>query len=150
MRDVDQIIKRLLDEGRLRVDTDTGSVFATRSNTPNKPIGTLTRKGYLRACLTVDGQQVHVMVHRVVWIAEHGVPEPGLQIDHGRRGKTCNALSNLEAVPGVENMRRAAADGKFRHVGRRDGIRDHAGRFGKKAAGRLLDGRTHDEFPGEA
>lgn len=95
MRNVDSIIKRLLDEARLRVDLETGEVFAPRSNTPCKPIGTLTRKGYLRACINVDGKQVHVMLHRVVWICAHGVPEPQLQIDHGPRGKSCNAPSNL-------------------------------------------------------
>lgn len=147
MRNVDSIIKRLLDEARLRVDLETGEVFAPRSNTPCKPIGTLTRKGYLRACINVDGKQVHVMLHRVVWICAHGVPEPQLQIDHGPRGKSCNAPSNLEAVTGVENMRRATVAGAFQGVGRRDGIRDHKGRFGKKIAGRLLDGIEHNGFP---
>lgn len=111
MRDVDQIIVRLLEAGRLRVDFETGNVFAPKSNTPDKPIGTLTAKGYLRACINFDGRQVHVMLHRVVWIAANGVPPVTHQIDHGPRGKAINALSNLEAVPGPENMRRAAASG---------------------------------------
>ena len=116
MRDVDQLIVRLLDAGRLRVDFVTGHVFAPRSNTPDKPIGTLTAKGYLRACVNFEGQQVHVMLHRVVWIAAHGIPPRGYEIDHGPAGKAVNAISNLEAVPGQENMRRAVVHGLMRPV----------------------------------
>lgn len=111
MRDVDQIIMRLLDLGRLRVDFETGHVFAPKSNTPDKPIGTLTAKGYLRACLNFEGRQVHVMLHRVVWIAANGIPPETHQIDHGPRGKAINALSNLDAVTGQENIRRAVVGG---------------------------------------
>lgn len=147
MRDVDSIIVRLLADGRLRVDIATGNVFAARSNTPAKAIGTMTRKGYLRACVNIEDGRVHVMLHRVVWIAANGVPPPGMQIDHGPLGKACNAIANLDLVTGVENMRRATRAGAFRAVGRRDGIRAKDGRFAKKAAGRLLDGVEHNGFP---
>ena len=148
MRDIDGVIARLLYEGRLVVDFETGDVFAPKSNTPNKPIGTFTAKGYLRACINYEGRQVHLMLHRVVWIAAHGIPPEGHQIDHGTEGKAMNALRNLEAVSGGENMRRAARNG-LTNGGWRDGPRDkRTGRFiGKKAAGRLLDGRTWDQMP---
>lgn len=147
MRNVDQAIQQLLTKGFLQVDSESGNVYASRSNTPLKPIGTLTKKGYLRACITLDGKQIHVMLHRVVWISVNGIPGRGLQIDHGKRGKVCNAIANLEAVTHDENMRRAAASGFFKHVGRRDGVRDCKGRFGKQTAGRLLDGREWNGVP---
>lgn len=151
MRDVDEIIKSLLDQGRLRVDFETGHVYSPRSNTPKKPIGTITHKGYLRACINHSGRQVHVMLHRVVWIAANGIPPKGYQIDHGPGGKAVNALRNLEAVAGLENMRRAARDG-LTNGGWKNAPRDPStGRFiGKARAGRLLDGVEHNGMPGSA
>jgi hypothetical protein len=148
MRNVDVIILKLLGLGRLQVDFGTGLVYAPRSNTPSKPIGTLTKKGYLRACINFKGHQVHAMVHRVVWVAANGAVPDGMQIDHRNTIKTDNHPDNLEAVPQPTNMARAAAAGLCRGNGRKDGIRDAKGRFGKKHAGRLLDGREWSEMPG--
>lgn len=144
----DQLILDLIATGRLRVDADAGLVYAPKSNTPSKQVGALTRKGYLRLCITVAGRQHHFMVHRIVWVSVHGPIPSGHEIDHADRVKTNNRIGNLEAVPGVVNMQRATKAGAFGNVGRRDGIRDAKGRFGfKKAAGRLLGGREWSEFP---
>lgn len=143
----DLAILALIECGRLRVDAKSGHIYAPLSNTPDKPAGSLTKKGYLRICLNVLGRQMHFMAHRIVWVSVHGPLAPGLQIDHGPAGKSVNRIDNLDAVSGRENMRRAKVAGAFRHVGRRDGIRDTNGRFGKKAAGRLLDGREWNEVP---
>jgi hypothetical protein len=143
----DLAILALIESGRLRVDAHAGLVYAPKSNTPDKPIGCVTAKGYLRACINVGGKQMHFMVHRIVWVSVNGPVPKGHQVDHGDTDKQNNAISNLEAVTGRVNMARAKAAGLFRHVGRRDGVRDSKGRFGKKAAGRLLDGREWSEFP---
>jgi len=143
----DLAILSLIEAGRLRVDAEAGDVFAPKSNTPDKPIGALTAKGYLRACINVGGKQMHFMVHRIVWVSVNGPVPPGHQIDHGDTVKSNNRIGNLEAVPGAVNMARAKAAGLFRGVGRKDGVRDAKGRFGKKAAGRLLDGVEHNGVP---
>ena len=143
----DAEIVALIKQGRLRVNAEEGLVFAPRSNTPDKSVGALTRKGYLRVCIDVAGRQRHFMVHRIVWVSLHGPVPDGMQIDHGNGIKSDNRIDNLEAVTGDENMKRGVAAGAFKNVGRRDGIRDAKGRFGKKRAGRLLDGRTWDQFP---
>ena len=143
----DLAILALIESGRLRVDADAGLVFAPKSNTPDKPIGALTAKGYLRACISVAGKQMHFMVHRIVWVSVNGPVPPWHQIDHCDTVKTNNRIGNLDAVLGVVNMARAKAAGLCRANGRKDNARDEKGRFGKKAAGRLLDGRTHDGFP---
>lgn len=144
----DAIIATMLRDGRLCVDMDTGEVFSPRSNTPNKPIGALTKKGYLRTCLHVDGKSVFVMIHRVVCIATHGLhPDAGIQVNHINGRKADNAPSNLEWASHQENMAHASRTGTHRGVGRRDGVRDKFGRFGAKAAGRLLDGVEHNAFP---
>lgn len=147
MESSDGLIVTLIAMGRLCVDAANGLVFAPQSNTPTKPCGALTRKGYLRVCVSVNGKQAHLLAHRIVWVSQHGPLPEGHEVDHVNTIKTDNRLTNLESVTGPENMRRGATNGCFERVGRRDGIRDSKGRFGKKAAGRLLDGRTWDEMP---
>lgn len=142
----DLAILSLIESGRLRIDADAGLVYAPKSNTPEKPIGAVTKKGYLRACITVSGKQMHFMVHRIVWVAVNGPVPPGHQVDHNDTDKQNNRIGNLEAVTGTVNMGRAAAAGLCKG-GRTDGIRDNKGRFGKKRAGRLLDGVQHDGYP---
>jgi hypothetical protein len=143
----DHMILNLIANGRLRVDARQGLVFAPKSNTPNKPCGAITKKGYVRICLNVNGKQLHFMAHRIVWVSVNGPVPDGHQIDHENTAKADNRIANLECVTGLENMRRGAEKGCFKNVGRRDGIRDEKGRFGKKRAGRQLDGRTWDEYP---
>lgn len=144
----DQMILDLIAVGRLRVDAEAGLVYAPKSNTPGKPVGAQTKKGYLRLCTNIAGRQHHFMVHRIVWVSVNGPVPDGHEVDHIDRVKTDNRISNLEAVPGSVNMDRAVKAGAFQNVGRRDGIRDEKGRFGfKSRAGRLLDGREHSEMP---
>lgn len=138
----------LIESGRLRVEPERGLVFAPRSNTPNKPAGTRTAKGYIRVCLTLCGKQMHLMAHRIIWVSANGPVPPGKQIDHLNGDKADNRLCNLEAVSCLENMSRAARDGRT-NGGWRNGPRDpQTGQFvGKHRAGRLLDGREWTEFP---
>lgn len=133
MHDSDGIIIWLLDAGRLSVNTDTGQVFSSRSNTPEKPLGALTRKGYLRTLINVDGQPHSILIHRVVCIAAHGPAPVGKAfVNHKNAFKTDNRAQNLEWVSHVENMSHASAMGTHRFVGRRDNNRDQKGRFGRK------------------
>lgn len=122
-------VPRLVDIGRLRVDFDTGLIYSEASNTPDRSLGSLTRKGYLRVCVVVDGKQAHALAHRVVWCAANGPVPNGMQIDHLNGEKTDNRLANLQCVSGDENMKRAAKAG-FTNGGWRDGPRDPVtGRF---------------------
>ncbi len=145
----DETIQVLIQLDRLRVNAGLGLVYAMNSNTPERPIGATTRKGYLRACINFRGRQRHFMVHRIVWVSAHGPIPRGWEVDHKNGKKTDNRLKNLEAVPGCINMHRAVKAGCFTGNGRRDGLRDEKGRFGKKKAGRELDGRTWNELPKE-
>lgn len=143
----DAIIRELMAGGRLKIDASAGLVYAPKSNTPNRSISAVIKKGYLRACLNIAGKQVHFMVHRIVWVALHGPIPDGYQIDHRDGDKQNNSIANLEAVPPAVNMQRAKEAGLYAGNGRRDGVRDASGRFGKKRAGRLLDGVLHDAYP---
>ncbi len=149
----DDLILRLIAQERLTIDAVRGLVFASKSNTPRVPAGCRTVKGYLRICVNTDGRRRHIMAHRVVWVSVYGPVEDGWQIDHLNGQKDDNRIMNLEAVLGAVNMKRAKTAGRFVTCGiaNRGAPRDPKGRFlprvGKKAAGRLLDGREHMEMP---
>lgn len=143
----DQMILILISSGRLCVDAKSGMVYAPKSNTPLRAVGAATKKGYRRLYVSICNQQLHFMIHRIVWVSVNGPVPEGFEVDHLNRDKADNRIENLEVVTGKENMRRATIAGAFAGVGRCDGIRDSKGRFGKKAAGRMLDGRTWEEFP---
>jgi HNH endonuclease len=78
--------------------------------------------------------------HLLVWVSA-GLPAPthGLLLHHLNGDKTDNRLANLVCVSRSEHNRL--------HMQGRE--RDSLGRLmPKRAAGRLLDGREHNEFPG--
>lgn len=113
----DRCAAEMISIGRLLVDVETGTVLSTASNTPTKAIGSLTKKGYLIAAITWHGKLCQSMIHRIVWIAAHGIPaDPALQINHINGNKLDNRLANLELVTGLENMRHAARCGLTRHL----------------------------------
>lgn len=147
----DEIVFALLGSGRLSVTLEAGFVWSSKANNQNKPLGSLTKKGYLRTCINFDGHRIFPMLHRVIWIAANGVPPRRMTIDHLNGVKSDNRLCNLELVDSGENMRRGKVAGAFKNCGREpDAPRDKRGRYiriGKKAAGHLLDGRTWQEFP---
>ncbi len=136
----DRIILKLQAAGRIEVCNRTGLVYAPESNTPNKPLGSKTTKGYLRTCLNWWGRQYYFMVHRVVWVAENGIPPSDLTIDHKNQNKQDNRLCNLEMITDSENRKRATAAGAYEGCGRKGNIpRDNKGKFGKKKAGCLQE-----------
>ena len=113
----DRLIAALISAGRIRVDTKTGQVFSTSTGRKDRPLGSLTQKGYLRTQVSLNGRFVDAMIHRIVWIAENGVPLlPDLDVDHLNRDKTDNRIRNLQLVPVGENLKRAHRAGAYRKV----------------------------------
>ena len=144
----DRIILKLWGADRLRVYKTSGLVYALQSNTPNKPLGAKTSKGYLRTCLNWEGRKYYFMIHRIVWITANGIPPSDLTIDHKNQNKQDNRLCNLEMVTDSENRKRATANKAYQNNGRKGNVpRDNKGQFGKKKAGHLLDGKEIREYP---
>jgi transposase len=82
-----------------------------------------TSKGYLSVSL-YDGSRPKKprssCVHDLVTAAFVGPKPASYQVDHGEKGKQCNALKNLEYVTPAENIRRFDRTGKRKRYYRAD------------------------------
>jgi hypothetical protein len=113
----DDLILQLLNVGRLIVNQTTGQVFASKSNNPDKPLGTKTPKGYLRTAVSVDGKRISLMMHRVVCIAVYGLPPYAeAQVNHSNGIKSDNCPTNISWSTQPENMQHAKKHGLLKPV----------------------------------
>ena len=66
-----------------------------------------TSDGYKRVALTKNGKAKHILVHRLVSMTFHGVPDnhAGLEVNHIDENKENNHYSNLEWCSHLKNMR---------------------------------------------
>lgn len=89
------------------VDPETGNVHG-------KPLGYVSKQGYVVIDGTWAGKGRTLQAHRLVWEAVHGPIPEGLQINHLNGIKADNRIANLELVTPKENARHAFATG-LRH-----------------------------------
>lgn len=114
----DEYIAWNICEGHIRVDFNTGKVYATRGpggvklNTPRELKGT-DLKGYLVVSIRNGDTKMQCRIHRIVWIAAHGIVPDGYVIDHINNDKSDNRLCNLQLLTGEDNSHKAKADGKY-------------------------------------
>ena len=117
----DEFIAWEIAVGNITVDTENGLVYSTRTSGGRKsesPIlleGTETPTGYLVVSLREKEDKRQCRVHRIIWIAEHGVPPEGMTIDHINNDKKDNRLVNLQLMTSIENSSKAHADGLVKH-----------------------------------
>ena len=71
----------------------------------------LSKKGYLKCSISVNGKIQTVYPHRLVGLLFVDGYEEGLTIDHIDGNKTNNHVSNLEWVTNSENTQRAIRNG---------------------------------------
>jgi len=108
----DHTIVALLASGRLTYDAASGNVYSATSNTPGRPLGAKTRKGYLRTVLNFNGVPRSVMVHRIACVAAHGpAPSRHHQVNHKSGVKGDNSAENIEWSTPMENAIHAATGG---------------------------------------
>lgn len=110
----DELIQAALSSGRLKYDAQSGHVYASLSNTPDKPLGAITRNGYLRTSLYTNGKSVTLMVHRIACIAIKGMPKEYEQVNHINGIKTDNRGVNLEWLLPDKNLLHARDSGLLR------------------------------------
>ena len=108
-----------------------------------KPGGQVASNGYVKVRVgkghPLADPNGYAYEHLVVWCsAGNERPSKGWVIHHLNHDKTDNRIENLQAMPrGRHNAEHLTEPGR------------RCARTGRLArAGRLLDGRTHDEFPG--
>ncbi len=98
-------------EGRYDV-SDQGRVWSHVTNRILRPCP--TSRGYLSVVLSdgsIPKQPRTFTVADLVLAAFVGPKPDGYEVDHGRRGKQCNALTNIEYVTHAENNRRNSERG---------------------------------------
>lgn len=98
----DAEIQRRIDRGIWRPSLDTGHVYSTvkKANLKESP----KRNGYL----TVTDHKQIFRVHRIIWIAAHGIPDAEYQIDHINGNKEDKRLQNLQLITGHDNTARSS------------------------------------------
>ena len=70
-----------------------------------KIMGTfLSKAGYVRVCLCLNGEKKKHLVHRLVWEAFNGPIPEGMQVNHINENKADNCLSNLNLMNPTENL----------------------------------------------
>ena len=62
--------------------------------------------GYLYVNEYIDGKQVLMLAHRVVWLLYTGKDPGNLEINHKNQDKTDNRIQNLEILDHADHMRK--------------------------------------------
>lgn len=118
----DEMALALIQEGHITVIPDTGQIYRHRAGhgyllkMPKEVKGNLTRDGYLRAGFNLRGNKKYIRLNRLVWIAIHGIPAKGLEVDHINNIKTDNRIANLQLLTRQSNTQKAERDGRRRHI----------------------------------
>lgn len=100
-------------------DPETGVMTGKRG----KPIGAITKKGYLRIMVGHNSY----MVHRLAWLWVHGAWPAG-QIDHINGDPKDNRISNLRDVSAAVNVQNQRHPQRSNQLGVL-GVRQFGGKF---------------------
>lgn len=104
--------------GDIRVDCESGIVWGNRGPGGRKlssprQLGFTHPSGYKIVHLSANNEKKAVRIHRLVWIAKHGVIPEGYIVDHINNDKEDNRISNLQLLTSAENSTKAASDGRY-------------------------------------
>ena len=115
----DEYIAYALAKGHIIADTETGKVYATRGghgkwlDTPKELTGTMAN-GYRVITIRQDKCKMQCRIHRIIWIAAHGIIPDGYVVDHINSDKTDNRLANLQLLTAADNSTKARKDGRYK------------------------------------
>lgn len=114
----DEYIAWNINEGNILVDTENGKVFRTRGqgglklDEPKEMKGSEVN-GYLCVNIRNGDTKMLCRVHRIIWIASHGIIPNGYVIDHINNNKQDNRIENLQMLTPNENSHKAKRDGLY-------------------------------------
>jgi HNH endonuclease len=101
----------LIEQGRIRVDFETGKFFRVFKNSEREITKTNT-KGYIQISGYIDGKEVTYVAHRLLMALLYGYEAiKGLQINQENGNKRDNKPSNLSIVTQSENIKHAYKNG---------------------------------------
>jgi DNA (cytosine-5)-methyltransferase 1 len=114
----DEFCAALLASGAIKVTPESGEVWVTRGpggcplERPRRVLGSGC-SGYLVASFRLGGHRMQVRLHRLVWIAAHGIPKTDLAVCHQNNNKHDNRAANLYLATHEQNSRDAKRDGLY-------------------------------------
>lgn len=114
----DEYIAWNINEGRILVDAEQGKIYSTRGSggiklsEPRELKGT-NMNGYLVVKICNGDTKMCCRVHRIVWIASHGIIPDGYVVDHINNNKQDNRLCNLQLLTAENNSHKAKEDGLY-------------------------------------
>lgn len=115
----DEYIAWNINEGNIVVDTEHGKVFTTRGpggvklNEPKELTGSEVN-GYKVVSIRNGETKMQCRVHRIIWIADHGIIPDGYVIDHINNNKMDNRRTNLQLLTATENSQKARRDNLYK------------------------------------
>lgn len=115
----DEYIAWNISEGNIIVDTSEGKVYGTRGpggiklDQPKELLGSNVN-GYLVVSIRNGHTKMQCRIHRIVWIAQHGIIPNGYVIDHKNNNKKDNRIENLQMLTPAENSTKARTDGLYK------------------------------------
>ena len=115
----DEYIAWNICEGHILVDTENGKVYRTRGQRgtmleePKEMSGTDVN-GYLVVSIRNGNTKMMCRIHRIIWIAAHGIIPDGYVIDHINNNKKDNRLANLQMLTPGENSTKARNEGLYK------------------------------------
>lgn len=115
----DEYIAWNIAEGKILVNVEEGKIYGTRGPggvpliKPKELVGSVVN-GYRVVNIRNGTVKLQCRVHRIVWIAQHGIIPEGYVIDHINNDKQDNRISNLQVITTKANSTKARADGCYK------------------------------------
>jgi len=139
----DEFAIALLASDAVLVNPELGQVFVTRGpgghqlSKPRKIEGS-NCNGYRVASFWLGKARKQLRLHRLIWMAVHGIIPSGQVIHHINRDKADNQIANLESLTCADNSTKAAEDGCYRY-----GLDNPATKIAPKVARQIAHDYRH-------